>query len=124
MEDVGKKMTLMREALRGKALTTIDKLIQSINHPFTAEVMAHPLLDKFKPPQIEMFDSGKDPLDHLEAYKTHMSLQVASVASDEVMCRAFSTTIKGLAKVWFSQLKAGSISNFTELSRQFIEPFY
>lgn len=69
---------------------------------------------------MEMFDGGKDPLDHLEAYKMHMNLQATL---DEIMCRAFLTTIKGPARVWFSPLKPGSISNFTELSRQFIGYF-
>lgn len=45
-----------------------------MDHPFTLEIMAQPLPDKFKPSQMEMFDSYKDPLDHLEAYKTHMNL--------------------------------------------------
>lgn len=63
---------------------------------------------------MDMFDGSKDPLDHLEAYKTHMSLQAAP---DEIMCQAFPTTIKGPARVWFGLLKPGSISNFTELSR-------
>lgn len=74
MEDVRNKMATMKEALKGKALTTIDKLIQRTNHPFTLEVMARPLPDKFKPPQMEMFDGAKDPLEHLEVYKMHMNL--------------------------------------------------
>lgn len=67
-----------------------------------------------------MFDGGRDPLDHLEAYKMHMSLQAAS---DKIMCRAFPTMIKGPTRVWFSYLKPGSVSNFTELSRQFVGYF-
>lgn len=62
---------------------------------------------------MEMFDGGKDPLDYLEVYKTHMNLQVAP---DEIMCRAFPTTIKGSARVWFSWLKPYSILTFTKLS--------
>lgn len=84
-----------------------------MDYPFTLEVMARPLPEKFKPSQMEMFDGGRDFLDLLEVYKTHMNLQVAP---DEIMCRVFSTIIKGLARVWFSQLKPGSISNFIELS--------
>lgn len=67
-------METMREALKGKAPTTVDTLIQRMDHPFTLEVMARPLPDKFRPSQMEMFDGYKDPLDHLEAYKTHMNL--------------------------------------------------
>lgn len=108
MVDVRKGMATMKEALRSKAPTIVNELIQRTDHPFIIEVMAQPLSDKFKLPQMEMFDGGRDPLDYLEAYKTYMSLQVAL---DEMICWAFPTTIKGLAKVWFSLLKPGSMSN-------------
>lgn len=45
-----------------------------MDHPFTPKVMTLPLPDKFKPPQMEMFDDGKDPLDHLETHRMHMNL--------------------------------------------------
>lgn len=82
--------------------------------------MAQSLPNKFKPLQMEMFDGGNDPLDQLEAYKTHMNLQTTL---DEIMCRAFPTTIKGSVRVWFSRLKPISISNFIELSWQFFGYF-
>lgn len=114
MEDVRKKMATMREALKGRTPATVNELIQRTDHPFTPEVMARTLPDKFKPPQMEMFNGGKDPLDHLKTYKTHMNLQATP---DEIMCQAFPTIIKGSARLWFSLLKPSSMSNFTELSR-------
>lgn len=63
---------------------------------------------------MEIFEGGRDPLNNLEAYKMHMSLQVAL---NEIMCKAFPTMIKGPVRVWFSWLKPGSMSNFTELNR-------
>ena len=39
--------------------------------------------------------------------------------ADEIMCRAFPTTLKGLARIWFSRLTPNSISTFKELSAQF-----
>ena len=38
---------------------------------------------------------------------------------DEIMCRAFPTTLKGAARIWFSRLMSGSIGTFKELSAQF-----
>ena len=35
------------------------------------------------------------------------------------MCRAFPTTLKGAARIWFNQLMPNSISTFKELSAQF-----
>ena len=38
---------------------------------------------------------------------------------DEIMYRAFPTTLKGLARIWFSRLTPNSINTFKELSTQF-----
>ena len=43
--------------------------------------------------------------------------------SDEIMCRAFPTTLKGLARVWFSKLAPNTISTFKELSGHFVTHF-
>ena len=50
-------------------------------------------------PQIESYDRVKDPLDHLETFKTLMHLQGVV---NEIMCRAFPMTLKGPARIWFS----------------------
>ena len=39
------------------------------------------------------------------------------------MCRAFPTTLKGAARIWFSRLTPNSISTFKELSAQFTAHF-
>nr|XP_023905316.1 uncharacterized protein LOC112017085 [Quercus suber]XP_023905317.1 uncharacterized protein LOC112017086 [Quercus suber] len=39
------------------------------------------------------------------------------------MCRAFPTTLKGPARIWFSQMTLNSISTFKELSAQFTTHF-
>ena len=69
---------------------------------------------------MENYDGNKDPLDHLESFKTLMHLQGKP---DEIMCRAFPTTLKGLARIWFSRLMPNSISSFKELSAQFASHF-
>ena len=40
------------------------------------------------------------------------------------MCRAFPTTLKGPARIWFSKLTPNSISTFKELSAQFASHFF
>ena len=70
--------------------------------------------------QVENYDRNKDLLDHLESFKTLMHLQGIP---DEIMCRAFPTTLKGPARVWFSRLMPNSISSFKELSAQFASHF-
>ena len=71
-------------------------------------------------PQVENYDRSKDPLDHLESFKTLMRLLGVP---DEIMCRAFPTTLKGPARIWFSRLTPNSISTFKELSAQFSSHF-
>ena len=43
--------------------------------------------------------------------------------ADAIMCRAFPTTLKGTARIWFSRLAPNSISTFKELSAQFTTHF-
>ena len=71
-------------------------------------------------PQIESYNGVKDPLDHLETFKTLMHLQGVP---DEIMCRAFLTTLKGTVRIWFSRLTPNSINTFKELSAQFTSHF-
>ena len=71
-------------------------------------------------PQVESYDRSKDPLDHLESFKTLMHLQGVA---DKIICRAFLTTLKSLARIWFSRLTPNSIGIFKELSTQFASHF-
>ena len=71
-------------------------------------------------PQIESYDRGKDSLEHLETFKTLIPLQGVP---DEIMCRAFPTMLKGIARIWFSRLTLNSINTFKELSAQFTSHF-
>ena len=43
--------------------------------------------------------------------------------ANKIMCRAFSITLKGPERVWFSWLMPNSISTFKELSAQFASHF-
>ena len=107
------RMDLMMNALKGWMSNDLDDLVHQTNSPFTTSVNSFPLPQKFRMPQIESYDGAKDPLDHLETFKTLMHLQGVV---DEIMCRAFPTTLKGPTRIWFSRLTPNSISTFKELS--------
>ena len=95
-------------------------LVNRTDSPFITSVNSFPLPQKFHMPQIESYDGVKDPLDHLETFKTLMHLLGVL---DEIMCRAFLMTLKGPARVWFSRLTPSSINTFKELSAQFTSHF-
>ena len=59
-------------------------------------------------------------MDHIESFKTLMLLQMTP---DEVMCRAFPSTLKGAARVWFGKLPSSTIGNFDQLSKSFVHHF-
>ena len=107
-------------ALKGRMSSDLDDLVNKTDSPFTLSINSFPLPQKFRMPQIESYDGIKDPLNHLETFKTLMHLQGVP---DEIMCRAFPTTLKGLARIWFSKLTPNSINTFKELSAQFTSHF-
>ena len=94
----------------------LDELVHRIDSPFTTSINSFPLQPKFCILQVESYDGSKDPLDHMKSFKTLMHFQVVA---GEIMCRAFSTMLKGPARIWFSRLTSNSISTFKELSAQF-----
>ena len=93
-------MDFMMNALKGRVLNDLDELVHQTDSPFTAPVTSFPILLKFCMSQIKAYDGSKDPLDHRESFKTIIHLQGVG---DEIMCRALPTTLKGLARVWFSR---------------------
>ena len=79
MED---RMDLMMNDMKG-GTTTLDNLVHRIDSPFTAQVTSCPLPPKFWMPSLETHDGMKDPLDHLESFKTFMLLQGVPI---KIMC--------------------------------------
>ena len=88
------------KTLRRWVSSDLDELVHRTDSPFTAPVTLFPILLKFRMPQVEAYNGSKDPLGHLESFKTLMHLQGVV---DEIMCRAFPTTLKGPARVWLNK---------------------
>ncbi|GFZ18332.1 hypothetical protein Acr_27g0000710 [Actinidia rufa] len=103
------------------APVTVDALIRQTEPPFTGRILRARISSKFKlPTHLGIYEGKTDPMDHLDSYKSLMSLQGCS---DEVMCKAFSATLKGPARSWFRKLSPGTIDSFGELSRLFVANF-
>ena len=118
MNQMRKVMDEMRENMRMANL--VEDLVHRTDSPFTALIYGHPLPPKFKMPSLDSYDGTRDPFDHIATFKTTMQLQGVS---DEIMCRAFPTILKGLAQVWFSKIPPNSISSFEKLSKLFVNNF-
>ena len=86
----------MMNSLKGRVSSDLDNFINRTDSPFTAAVNSFPLSHKFCMPHIDSYDGVKDPLDHLETFKTLMHLQGVA---DEIMCKAFPMTLKGVARI-------------------------
>lgn len=97
---------------RTGASSSIDQLLTSTDLPYSTEVMAAPLPSEFRVPKMDMYDRSKDPLEHFEIFKAHMTLQGFP---RKIACRAFPLTLKGAARGWFKSLAPGSIDTFKEL---------
>ena len=113
IQAIKEQIEVMRNALKGRVSSDLDDLVNRTDFPFTTAVNSFPLPHKFRMPHIDSYDGVKDPLDHLETFKTLMHLQGVA---DEIMCRAFPMTLKGAARIWFNRLTPNSVSTFKELS--------
>ena len=114
------QMEVMMNAFKGRVSSDLDDLVNRTDSPFMTTVNSFPLPSKFRMPHMDSYDGVRDPLDYLETFKTLMHLQGVANA---IMCRAFPTTLKGVARIWFSRLAPNSISTFKELSAQFTTHF-
>ena len=98
----------------------VEDLVHRTNSPFTASINSHPLPPKFKMPSLDSYDGTCDLFDHIATFKTTMHLQGDS---DEIMHRAFPTTLKGSTRVWFSKIPPNLVIPFEELSKLFVNNF-
>ena len=112
-----KQVDELKSAIKDKGRENLDGMIRSTDSPFTIEVLNRPLLPKFRLPQLESYEDSKDPLDHIESFKMLMLLQMIP---NEVMCRAFPTMLKGVARVRFNKIPLRTIANFKQLGKGFV----
>ena len=66
---------------------------------------------------LDSYDGTCDLCDHIATFKTIMHLQGVPY---EIICRAFPTTLKRPAQVWFSKIPSNTVGSFEELSKLFI----
>ena len=116
------QMKRAMEEMRENMIRTnhVDDLIHRTDSPFVGSINSHPLPSKFKMPCLDSYDGTRNPCDHIATFMTTMHLQGVP---DEIICRAFPTTLKGPARVWFSKIPPNTVGSFEELSKLFINIF-
>ena len=62
------------DILQGMVLAKEDDLGFTTEFPFGAHIMLEALPRHFKTPQLETYDGTRDPIDHLQGFKTTMLL--------------------------------------------------
>ncbi|OMP05634.1 Retrotransposon gag protein [Corchorus olitorius] len=109
------------EAMEKKVTLNTPHLFESemlSSSPFNKKIDETLPPQGFKLPIMETYDGTSDPIDHLEMFKTNMSIHGAN---DAIMCKAFPATLKKAARSWYSTLKPKC--SFRELGQQFASHF-
>ena len=75
LKEMRKEMDELRNVIREKTDQSLDRIVRKTDSPFTVVVQECPVPSKFHLPQLEPFDGLKDPLDHLNTFKTTLGLQ-------------------------------------------------
>ena len=118
MDQMKRAMEEMKDSMR--RANHVDDLVHRTDFPFIVSITSHPLPSKFKTPTLDSYNGTRDPYDHITTFKKTMHFQGVL---DEIMCRAFPTTLKGLVRVWFGKLPPNTINSFKELSKLFVNNF-
>ena len=70
MQMIKERIDFMMNTLRGRVSSDLDNLVHRTDSPFTMSVNSYPLPSQFRMMQVKNYDGAKDPLDHLEFFKT------------------------------------------------------
>ena len=74
LREMRKEIDKLRNAIREKTDQSLDRIVRKTDSPFTVVVQKCPVPSKFCLPQLEPVNSLKNPLDHLNTFKTTLGL--------------------------------------------------
>ena len=74
LKEMRKEMDKLRNAIKGKMDQSLDRIVRKTDSPFIVAIQECSVPSKFRLPQLKPFDRLKDPLDHLNTFKTTLGL--------------------------------------------------
>ena len=74
LREMRKEMDELRNTIKGKTDQGVDRIVRMEDLSFTLAVQECLVPSKFRLSQLETFDRLKDPLDHLNTFKTTLGL--------------------------------------------------
>ena len=96
------------------------EVLLETHSPFLASISTTTPPKIFKMPTIPLYDGKTDPVARVQTYRTWMNIVKVDALT---LCNAFPLTLSGPAQAWFGWLRAGTITNFKQLNKQFIAQF-
>ncbi|RDX83206.1 hypothetical protein CR513_35908, partial [Mucuna pruriens] len=101
----------------GKREATVQEMtpIQPFwGKPFSKEIDETVIPPNFREIVVEPFDGTQDPHAHLQAFQT---------GNDQLSCKLFPGTLRGVAMHWMATLPARSVQMFSDLAGSFLSQF-
>ena len=74
LREMRKEMDELRSPIWEKTDWSLDMMVRRMDSPSIVAVLECPVPSKFRLPQLEVFNDLKDPLDHLNTFKTTLGL--------------------------------------------------
>ena len=95
---------------------TPNRVANPRGHPFTNDIIATPLPNKWRGLTMNLYDGSTDPDEHLNIFRTQMTLYTIDRT---VWCKVFPTSLREGPLGWFSDLPPNSITSFDALELKF-----
>ena len=91
-----------------------------LSSPLDQHILDYEPPRDFSIPSFAMYDDSSNPYDHMLHFNQAM---VLNDGDDQLLCKVFSVSLKGLALAWFHKLPRGSLNSFGELWASFISQY-
>ncbi|KAL2497781.1 Uncharacterized protein Adt_23331 [Abeliophyllum distichum] len=122
VQDTSDELKLMKQRLAElevKQKNTPEEYTTDRHSPFTEDILAKPLLEKLKMPQLTSYEDGNDPVGHLDRYTSWMELQGPVMQSCHFVSTFMEVITRSTPKERLVSIKQGR----TESLRSYMDRF-